>query len=62
MMCHFSSECGGCCLVCEDRCNSGQICQKGVPEQTERLDAWLKIVSECEGYHHLKKYLIGDVR
>ena len=58
MMCHFSSECGNCCAVCDDRCNGSQICQRGVPGQVERLDSWLYIVRENKGFDHLKKYLV----
>ena len=58
MMCHFSSECDGCCMKCKKECNSKQICGlKGKPEdQTERLQAWLSII-KCSEMKNLKKYI-----
>jgi hypothetical protein len=57
MMCHLSSECGGCCKTCKNKCNSCQVCQIGVQWQAERLAAWLKIV-EDEEMSRLRKFII----
>jgi hypothetical protein len=57
MMCHFSSECKGCCKRCTSKCNSSQICQKGVPGQSERLDTWLDIITTTPNLQELRKFL-----
>ena len=59
MMCHFSSECGNCCKICQSKCNGNQIC--GVNNDDEqakdRLEAWLEII-EIDRMSHLKKFMV----
>jgi len=59
MMCHFSSECEGCCEKCSDQCNHAQLCGLEQPanEQTERLNAWINIINSNEMFSHLKRYM-----
>jgi len=57
MMCHFSSECEGCCKNCKEQCNGHQVCQIGVDGQADRLAAWMSIVEKNEGMSHLRKFL-----
>ena len=47
MMCHLSSECGGCCAKCGMKCSSVQLCsQSNRGSQTERLKTWLYLVNK----------------
>ncbi len=57
MMCHFSSECEGCCKTCKNKCNGHQVCQIGVDRQADRLDTWTSIIEKNEGMSHLRKFL-----
>jgi len=61
MMCHFSSECGKCCLKCTEQCNSRQVCMQGKPNQAERVDAWMNIIDNNSATNHLKKTLIKEI-
>ena len=46
IMCHLSSECGGCCQKCKkDGCH-GQLCsQPGRDHMGQRWETWIYIVS-----------------
>jgi len=59
MMCHFSSECEGCCKTCKDPCNGGQVCSLGDDpvESIDRLQAWRGIIKECQAFKELKRFI-----
>jgi len=60
MMCHFSSECEGCCKVCKKPCNIGQIC--GISDDPvgsiQRLQAWRHIIKDCASFNELKRFIV----
>jgi len=56
-MCHFSSDCSGCCLKCQDKCNSEQVCMQGQPGQFERLQSWHNLIKSNNYFKHLEKYI-----
>ncbi|MBR4828196.1 MAG: hypothetical protein IKZ92_00120 [Muribaculaceae bacterium] len=46
IMCHLSSECGGCCAKCSNNTCGGQVCsQSGKDTDGNRWDAWMHLVS-----------------
>ncbi len=59
MMCHFSSECEGCCKICQKDCNVRQVCS--LPDDPidsiPRLQAWRSIVKDCPGFNELKRFI-----
>jgi len=57
MMCHFSSECDGCCKRCENFCNSEQTCMQGKKGQFQRLQSWMSIINSDKYFDYLKKYI-----
>lgn len=57
MMCHFSSECGKCCKICNDQCNGKQHCQIGVSGQADRLGSWMDIVLNNVEFARLKCFI-----
>lgn len=60
MMCHFSSECEGCCKTCKEPCNTRQV--YGLSDDPvgsiPRLMAWRGIVRNCPAFETLKKYIV----
>lgn len=53
MMCHFSSECDGCCSKCKELCNTQQNCGIGKKQQAERLIAWRHIIKSNDVFKRL---------
>ncbi len=41
-MCHWSSDCDGCCKKCKDQCNAMQRCglEEKMEDQQERWNTW----------------------
>lgn len=58
IMCHFSSECGWCCLKCKnDSCNGQECSQPYRDREGARWEAWLNIVLNNDSFKHLQKFL-----
>lgn len=57
LMCHLSTECRGCCLVCRHQktCASAQLCAFESDRQIEttRWEAWMSIIENTEYYKTL---------
>jgi hypothetical protein len=60
MMCHFSTECEGCCQACKESCNTKQICSlpDDPVESIPRLQAWRHIVRDCPAFDNIKRFII----
>ncbi|HOG56604.1 MAG TPA: hypothetical protein PK727_04680 [Bacteroidales bacterium] len=61
MMCHLSSGCAGCCIICKNKnCDKPQACgiNNDPIKSIGRLRAWQAIVKNCtsseEREHHKK--------
>ena len=58
IMCHFSSECGGCCLKCKnDSCNGQECSQPYRDTEGARWRTWVYLVQTHDEFKHLRKYL-----
>lgn len=59
MLCHFSSECGGCCKKCIDPCNAGQVCglEEPVENHSDRFAAWVSLVKNNQHFRKLRKFI-----
>lgn len=58
IMCHLSSECGGCCLKCDKAAKkcAGQSCSQSDREnQGARWATWMYLVKEH--FQHLRKFV-----
>lgn len=60
-MCHLSANCGECCMICKDQCNSKQSCMLGKPHQAERWEGLQDIINdpEMENWKPEKENKIG---
>lgn len=57
ILCHLSSECGGCCAKCDKRegC-TGQTCSQPTRDnEGQRWDAWMHLVGN---YPHIQQYAV----
>ena len=51
IMCHLSSECGGCCAKCNSNTCSGQVCSQPTKDTDgDRWSTWMHLV---RNYQHL---------
>lgn len=57
IMCHLSSECGGCCLTCKkDGGCQGQACSQPFRgHEGARFETWMWLVKTA--YPHLKRFV-----
>lgn len=57
ILCHLSSECGGCCAKCSQQNGcSGQVCAQPRRDiDGQRWDAWMHLVAN---YEHIKEYAV----
>ena len=63
ILCHLSSECGGCCSKCDHQngCH-GQLCS--LPSRNiegQRWDAWMRLLASTD-MSRLVKYIPADLR
>ena len=66
VMCHFSSECGGCCNKCRaagTECGSQQLCsQLSRRHDADRWASWIAIVRSNPAFKRLKRYIPKEWR
>ena len=66
VMCHFSSECGGCCNKCRaagTECGSQQLCsQPSRRYDADRWASWIAIVRSNPAFNNLKRYIPKEWR
>ena len=56
IMCHLSSECGGCCIRCRKEGCQGQLCSPPYRDfEGQRFEAWMWLVKTH--YRHLRKFV-----
>lgn len=60
ILCHLSSECGGCCASCHERCsNSSQLCSRPMRDvEGSRWNSWMYLIKNYEHIKELAKKVI----
>lgn len=62
ILCHLSSDCGGCCVKCKAEGKSGtcygQNCSQLSRETDgQRWETWMYLINSYDHLAHLKKYI-----
>ena len=61
MLCHFSSECSGCCIKCKKDGCQGQNCSRPYKDiEGKRWEGWLYLIKTYKDMRRLLNYVTKE--